>query len=164
MRGDIPSLYDIYYSIAKDTKIKDYEGLLLLLSKRKGCTVEQKEYNKKEKQKNEHSQDNNLVDINSAIESEFFKLPGVNVILAKRIVKHRETINGFKNKEEFYDFCKFKPHFIEQLNNLITVGEFNIIDIIFREDELMVDLIDDYDERDDDNDFDDDGDDISVDL
>ena len=164
VRSDLETLYDIYFSVAtKYTKINSYEKILQLLSERKDCSIEQLEYEAEEKPKIELSQKDNLVDINSATESEFAKLPGVNVILAKRIVIQRETINGFKNKEEFYDFCKLKPHFTEQLNNLITVGEFDIIEFIFREDELMVDLINDYDEEDDDDIYDDDND-IIVDL
>ena len=53
-----------------------------------------------------------------------------------------------KCSKKFYVFWKFKPHFIDQPDNLITVGKFDIIELILREDELMVDFADDYDEDD----------------
>ncbi len=56
-----------------------------------------------------------VVDINSADEKEIAKLPGINIITAKRIVKHRELHGGFKNAEEFYKEFKIKPHFQKKL-------------------------------------------------
>ena len=66
----------------------------------------------------------NLLDINTASEKDITALPGVSVILAKKIIKYRETQGGFENLEEFYKEMKIKPHFIEQLSKLICVKEF----------------------------------------
>lgn len=60
-----------------------------------------------------------LLDINSATESEIINLPGINIVIAKKIIQHRETQKGFKNFQEFNSFFKFKPHFSKQLENLI---------------------------------------------
>ena len=153
-------IYDYRYS-----KINDFFQSYQFLSKRDDCEI--KFYDNTDKNETKQNADNinseNLFDINKITEEEFVKLPGVNVILAKRIVRYREAIDGFKTKEEFYEFCKFKPHFIGQLDNLITVGEFDIIDVIFREEELLVDLVDDYDGEDDNDNYDN-GDNIIVDL
>lgn len=61
------------------------------------------------------------VDINNCSEMELTELPGINVILAKKIVKRREEIKGFKSTKEFYEFTKLKPHFQEQLNDRIEI-------------------------------------------
>lgn len=56
-----------------------------------------------------------IVDINSADEKEIAKLPGINIIMAKRIIKYRELHDGFKSAEEFYKEFKIKPHFQKKL-------------------------------------------------
>ena len=61
-----------------------------------------------------------VVDINSADEKEIAKLPGISIILAKRIIKYRELNNGFKNAEEFYREFKIKPHFQKKLEPQIS--------------------------------------------
>lgn len=61
------------------------------------------------------------IDINSAEETDIVALPGINVVLAKKIIKYRNLNNGFKNKEEFYEQMGIKPHFQEQLDQLITI-------------------------------------------
>ena len=64
------------------------------------------------------------IDINSANEEEIAKLPGINIILAKKIIDYRNLNNGFKSKEEFYKKMKIKPHFQKQLDRIILVSEF----------------------------------------
>lgn len=59
------------------------------------------------------------LDINSADEQSIAKLPGISVIIAKKIIKYRDTHRGFKALEEFYREMKIKPHFQKQLDNLI---------------------------------------------
>lgn len=56
-----------------------------------------------------------VVDINSADEKEIAKLPGINIITAKRIIKYREEHDGFRDAEEFYAEFKIKPHFQKKL-------------------------------------------------
>ena len=61
------------------------------------------------------------IDINSADEKEMAKLPGISIIIAKKIIKYRTLHNGFKTLEEFYREMKIKPHFQTQLNDLICI-------------------------------------------
>ena len=42
-------------------------------------------------------------------------LPGVSIVMAKRAVKRREEIGGFKTIEDFFSFLNLKPHMQEQL-------------------------------------------------
>ena len=66
----------------------------------------------------------NLLDINTASEKDITALPGVSIILAKKIIKYRNEKGGFESLDEFYKEMKIKPHFIEQLNNQICTKEF----------------------------------------
>jgi len=59
------------------------------------------------------------IDINNCSEIELTELPGISIVLAKKIIKKREEINGFKSAEEFFVFLKLKPHMENQLKNLI---------------------------------------------
>lgn len=159
IKADLENLYDIYIAIKNDYRNTDYEELYNLLSKRQDCEVENFVYTPKE-----NITLYNLIDINNASEVVLSKLSGVNIILAKRIIKHREYINGFKSKEDFLKFCNLKPHFIKQMEPLIVVGEFDIIDVIFKKDERIVDVIDENMDYTNDNNNNDAGDNIIVDF
>ena len=67
-----------------------------------------------------------LLDINTATEKEITNLPGINIILAKKIIKYREVNMGFDSLNEFYSAMNIKPHFIKKLDNLIRVDEYKI--------------------------------------
>lgn len=61
------------------------------------------------------------VDINNCSIIEITDLPGINIVLSKRIIKKREEIGGFKTTKEFFDFINLKPHFVEQLKQQIFI-------------------------------------------
>lgn len=61
------------------------------------------------------------IDINTATEDEMAKLPGISIIIAKKIIKYRTLHNGFKTLDEFYREMKIKKHFQERLNDLICI-------------------------------------------
>ena len=61
------------------------------------------------------------VDINNCSEVELTELPGVSIVLAKKAIKKRDEIGGFKSAEDFFLFLKLKPHLQKQLNDLIIV-------------------------------------------
>lgn len=64
-----------------------------------------------------------VVDINSADEKEISKLPGINIITAKRIIKFREEHDGFRDAAEFYAEFKIKPHFQKKLEPQICFNK-----------------------------------------
>lgn len=66
-------------------------------------------------------QANKRVDLNAADEQTLAKLPGISIIIAKKIIKYRVEHNGFKTLEEFYREMKIKPHFQTQLNDLVCI-------------------------------------------
>ena len=63
-----------------------------------------------------------VVDVNSAPESEIAALPGVGAILAKKACQHRESNGGFRSVDEFFHVLGLKPHAIERIRPLVTVG------------------------------------------
>ena len=61
------------------------------------------------------------LDINNCSEAELTALPGISVVLAKKIIKKREEIGGFKKIDDFFLYLKLKPHMENQLKELIKV-------------------------------------------
>ena len=58
-------------------------------------------------------------DINNASESELTALPGISIVISKKIVKKREEIGGFKTLDDFFLFIKLKPHMKKQLREIV---------------------------------------------
>ena len=71
-----------------------------------------------------------MININSATEAELTALPGINIIMAKKIIKQRDYKGDFKSVNDFMSFIKLKPHFERKLRQMITVKpiEKNIIE------------------------------------
>ena len=61
------------------------------------------------------------INVNSATEAELTALPGINIIMAKKIIKQRDHKGEFKSVNDFMSFLKVKPHFEKQLRKIITV-------------------------------------------
>ncbi len=67
-----------------------------------------------------------LLDVNSCSEAELIALPGITIIIAKKIVKHREEKGYFDSVEDFLKVTDLKPHFATQIEKLITAKEVEI--------------------------------------
>jgi len=63
------------------------------------------------------------IDINSADAQELSKLPGINIVMSKRIIEHRNLNGGFKSIDEFIAVSGVKEHFISKIKPLITLNE-----------------------------------------
>lgn len=81
-----------------------------------------------------------LTDVNNAQEEELTALPGVSVIMAKKTIKRREEIGGFKSTQDFFDFLKIKPNLQEQLKDVICTNEMKGWKKVERFEERNVDL------------------------
>ena len=68
----------------------------------------------------------NKIDINNASESELTALPGINIIMAKKIIDFRDKNRPFKSMDDFFKTMKIKPHFEAQLRDLICINKVNI--------------------------------------
>ena len=71
--------------------------------------------------KNEIISEKEKLDINNASEVELTALPGVSIVMAKKLIKKREEIGGFKSVNDVCLFLKLKPHMQTQLEKLICV-------------------------------------------
>ena len=80
------------------------------------------------------------IDINNCSEVELTALPGISIVMSKKIIKKREEIGGFKNTNDFFLFLKLKPHMQKQLENLICVNKMKGLIKIEKNKERSVDL------------------------
>lgn len=62
------------------------------------------------------------LDLNGATERELASLPGVGPVLAKRAVAERAQRGGFGSVDELGQILSLKPHVVERLRPLLTVG------------------------------------------
>lgn len=81
-----------------------------------------------------------IVDVNNCQEAELVDLPGISVVMAKKTVKRREEIGGFKTSDEFFKFLNIKPNMQDQLKDLICFNEIKSWKKVERFNERNVDL------------------------
>ena len=62
-------------------------------------------------------------DVNNCSEIELTTLPGISIVISKKIIKKREEIGGFKDTDEFFNYIKFKPHMEKQLRELVCTNK-----------------------------------------
>lgn len=67
-----------------------------------------------------NNQEQCKLNINACTEKDLAILPGVSIVAAKKAIEYRNQQNGFKTVEEFYVIADIKPHFVIQLEDLIT--------------------------------------------
>lgn len=75
------------------------------------------------RQINDNLKPKEKIDINNASEVEITSLPGISIVIAKKLIKKREEIGGFKNTHEVFLYLKLKPHMENQLKNLICTNK-----------------------------------------
>lgn len=63
------------------------------------------------------------VDLNNSSEQELATLPGVGLIIAKRATGMRESRGGFRSVEDFGAALGLKPHVVERIRPLVSVGQ-----------------------------------------
>ena len=63
-----------------------------------------------------------VININLASEDEITELPGISAILAKKIIKFRETTRQFTSVDDFIKTMKIKPHFEQQIRMCISAS------------------------------------------
>lgn len=69
------------------------------------------------------SNTSNKIDVNSATASELSILPGINIVMAKKIVEHRDLNGLFKSEEEFIKVANVKEHFIPKIKSMIAIAK-----------------------------------------
>ena len=124
--------YDELINIIKKNS-EEFKYYILIEEINKKCA------NKKNKF-DEYLKQEKILDVNNCSTYELAKLPGINIIMAKKIVIERDKNNGFKSKNEFFKFIKLKPHFEEQLKKIISVKKVKIKNQIKMSKERIIDL------------------------
>ena len=80
------------------------------------------------------------LDVNNASEVELTALPGISIVMAKKLIKKREELGGFKSVNDVFLFLHIKPHIQLQLENLICVNKMKSSGKIKRYNERSIDL------------------------
>lgn len=65
------------------------------------------------------------VDVNNAAEQDIAALPGIGPILAKKVIKIRQTQGGFDSIEQFAQGLGLKPHVVEQIRLRVVIGPYS---------------------------------------
>ena len=65
--------------------------------------------------------DSDKINVNFADIHTISELPGINIVMAKRIVEYRNIKGFFKSKDEFLDITGVKSHFRNKISEIITV-------------------------------------------
>ena len=68
--------------------------------------------------------DSDKIDVNLANTETISALPGINIIMAKKIVEYRNLNGFFSNKEDFIKISEVKDNFKEKISNMITVKSY----------------------------------------
>lgn len=63
------------------------------------------------------------IDVNSVEASELSLLPGINIVLAKKIIEYRNTNGLFKSVDDFLKVANVKEHFIPKIKSMIIIGK-----------------------------------------
>ena len=81
-----------------------------------------------------------LVDVNNCSEAELTALPGISLVVAKKIIKYREQQRPFKSVEDFITVMNIKPHFAKQLRRQITCNKINSKKVKKAKSERIIDI------------------------
>lgn len=68
------------------------------------------------------SNESKQIDVNNATASEIAILPGINIVMAKKIVEYRDTNGLFKNADDFLRIANVKEHFFPKIKPMIKFG------------------------------------------
>ena len=124
--NDICTSFDYatnYYSLKESCKIIFDADIYEYETEFSASNTNIASYNTTKSQNNSIKVENvQKVDVNNASEIELTALPGISIVLSKRIIKKREEIKGFKNLNEFFLFVQLKSHMEEQLRTLVCVN------------------------------------------
>ena len=67
-----------------------------------------------------HSKPAESIDINACSLNELAGLPGVSMVMAKKAIDYRSENGGFKTVDEFFEVMQLKPHFVVQVQDMLT--------------------------------------------
>ena len=69
------------------------------------------------------NQHNTKINVNAVEASELSLLPGINIVMAKKIIEYRNINGNFKTIENFLEVANVKEHFIQKIKEMIYIGQ-----------------------------------------
>lgn len=91
---------------------------------------EQKTFTKREEQAPEFhefdaimSNSSKKIDVNNVTASELAILPGINIVIAKKIIEYRDANGLFKTFDDFIKVADVKEHFVDKIKDMVIFGE-----------------------------------------
>lgn len=91
---------------------------------------EQKTFIKREEQAPEFhefdaimSNSSKKIDVNNVTASELAILPGINIVIAKKIIEYRDANGLFKTFDDFIKVADVKEHFVDKIKAMVIFGE-----------------------------------------
>lgn len=91
---------------------------------------EQKTFTKREEQAPEFhefdaimSNSSKKIDVNNVTASELAILPGINIVIAKKIIEYRDANGLFKTFDDFIKVADVKEHFVDKIKAMVIFGE-----------------------------------------
>ena len=91
---------------------------------------EQKTFIKREEQAPEihefdaiMSNSSKKIDVNNVTASELAILPGINIVIAKKIIEYRDANGLFKTFDDFIKVADVKEHFVDKIKDMVIFGE-----------------------------------------
>ena len=142
MRGKYQYLIRlIMFFRASNNIYADFQTLLRTYRYDKNITIE--EFGKTNDYEKKNSIENFSIpktDINNATLQEITALPGVSVIHAKKLIKKREEIGGFKSVNDVIIFLRLKSNIAETIEKRICVNPIKVSKADIKSDERNVDL------------------------
>jgi len=66
------------------------------------------------------------IPLNQADSSQLIRLPGIGPVLSRRIIRYRELLGGFYNKEQLLEVYQLTPERFEGISGLVIIDTQNI--------------------------------------
>jgi competence protein ComEA len=63
------------------------------------------------------------LNVNAVEATELALLPGVNIIMAKKIIEYRNKNGDFKSVDEFLSVANVKEHFVPKIRQMVEIGK-----------------------------------------
>lgn len=68
---------------------------------------------------------NKIINVNEASASEISILPGINIVIAKKIVEYRDKNGQFNSVDDFIRVANIKEHFVQNVKKMVVVKPSN---------------------------------------
>ena len=92
----------------------------------------EKKRNKRQIKENKRSKKRRILDVNNCTIEQLNSLPGITVIIAKRLIKYRDENGGFSSPNDFWENAKLSPHIKYMIEKKKIIKTKKVKNTIFR--------------------------------